>query len=140
MKQLPKMLALIALVAFLAANARAADEDVPHINKRGDDEKAFAAKLAEAIVKTARTSVKTASLEKFEKKEVKPGRTEWHLHAAFEGRATKKDYTADIVVLIDTEDKNKWEVLNIEYKDNSASLINHNRKNVAEMVKKLNGK
>ena len=140
MRQLPKMLAALVLAAFLVSAARAADEEVPNINKRGDDEKAFAEKVAVAIVKTARTSVKTASLKSFEKKTPKAGRTVWHISADFEGRATKKDYVADIVVTLDTESKDRWEVLNIEYSDNSKSLVGHNRKNVEEMVKKLNGK
>lgn len=140
MKQLYKSLAVIALIAIVAPIVQAADTEVPNINKRGDDEKAFAEKLAVSIVHAARTSVKKAMLDKFEKKMPKEGRTEWHLSAKFEGTATKADYVADIVVILDTADKNNWEVLNIEYKDTSKSLVGHNRKNVAMMVKKLNGK
>lgn len=140
MKQLYKTLAVFAVIAIVAPIVRAADTDVPNINKRGDDEKAFAEKLAASIVKAARTSVKKSTLDKFEKKTPKEGRTEWHISAKFEGAATKADYVADIVVSLDTSDKNNWEVLNIEYKDTSKSLLGHNRKNIEMMVKKLNGK
>jgi hypothetical protein len=129
--------ALVSLVATLPA--RAGDE-TPNINKRGKDEKAFAEKVAVAIVKAARTSVKEATLENFKSKSPKAGRTEWHLTAGFKGRATKKDYTADIVVHLDTSDKDKWEVLRIEYKDNSKNVVGYSRKNVTAMVDKLNGK
>jgi hypothetical protein len=129
--------ALAALL--LALPARAADE-VPNINKRGTDEKAFAGKVAEAIVKAARTSIKTAKLDKFTAKTPKPGRTEWHLTAGFQTAALKRDAQADIVVYIDTSDKNKWEVTRIVYNDDVKSLAKFNRKNVDALMDKLNGK
>src|SRR5438045_1598388 len=104
-----------AVLAVLALGGAARADDIPNINKRGDDEKKFAEKVAEAIVKTARTSIKSASLEDFKKKTPKEGRTEWHLKADFKGAATGKAYTAEIVVHIDTSDKEKWEVLRIDY-------------------------
>src|SRR6266511_760720 len=140
MKTLCRSCAALAALVLVVAAARAADDDVPNINKRGDDEKKFAEKMATAIVKTARTSVKSASLEKFEKKNPKEGRTEWHIKADFKGAATGKAYTADMVVHIDTSDKDKWEVLRIDYSDDSKAIVGFNRKNVEAMVKKLNGK
>jgi hypothetical protein len=123
---------------LLALPARAGD--VPNINKRGKDEKAFAEKVAVAIVKAARTSVRDVSLEKFTSKSPRDGRTDWYLTASFKGRVTKKDYTADIKIHLDTSDKDKWEVLRIEYRDNSKNIVGFNRKNVDAMVDKLNGK
>jgi hypothetical protein len=139
MKQLVKAIGLMAVLVVLSPGARA---EVPNINKRGDDEKAFVKKVAAAVVKEARTSIKQdkVTLEKFEKKTPKEGRTEWHIKADFPGAATGKEYTAEIVVVIDTSDKEKWEVLRIDYSDNSKSVVGYNRKNVENMVKKLNGK
>jgi hypothetical protein len=133
-------MAVAALAALLVAGPARAGDEVPNINKRGTDEKKFAAKLAESIVKAARTSVKEVTLEKSAIKEPKKGRTEWHLTAGFKGRATKKDYEANIIVYIDTLDKDKWEVYKIDYKDNSKNVIGYSKKNVTAMVNKLNGK
>jgi len=134
-------MAVAALAALLVAqSARAADE-VPNINKRGADEKKFAGKVAEAIVKAARTSIKgDVSLDKFTTKMPKPGRTEWHLTAGFKTAALKRDAQADIVVHIDTSSKDKWEVTRIVYNDDVKSLAKFNRKNVDALVDKLNGK
>jgi hypothetical protein len=141
MKTLSWMAGAALLALVVALPARAADDDpVPNINKRGKDEKAFAAKVAEAIVKTARTSIKSAELENFKSKAPKAGRTEWHLTTGFKTAALKRNAQADIVVHIDTSDKDKWEVLRIEYKDNVKSLTKPNRKNLDAMVDKLNGK
>jgi len=135
------LVAAVALAALVVAlPARAADEDVPNINRRGKDEKAFAARVAEAVVKTARTSVRDVTLEKFTSKTPKEGRTDWFMTANFKGRVSKKDYTADIVVHIDTSDKDKWEVMRVEYKDNSKNVVGPNQKNLRAIVDRLNGK
>jgi hypothetical protein len=138
MKTAYKTLGVIALALLLSPLARAADEEVPNINKRGSDEKAFAEKLATAIVKNARTTVKTATLDSVEKKTPKEGRTEFHIKAGYKGGIVGTKYTADIVVLVDTSDKDKWEVVRIDYSDNNKLAFN--RKNVESLVPKLNGK
>jgi hypothetical protein len=129
---------LLALLALLVPLARASADDVPNINKRGDDEKKFVEKMTNAIVTAARTTVKSATLTKYDKKEPKPGRTEFHITAGYKGRVTKSGYTATIVVHVDTGTKDKWEVTRIEYKDDNKLL--QNRKNVEALVDKLNGK
>src|SRR5262245_27221272 len=139
MKTLCRSVAVLALALVVSA-ARAADDEIPNINKRGDDEKKFAEKVASAIVHKARTSVKSATLDEIKKKTPKDGRTDWYLTATYKGVATGKAYTADIVVHLDTSDKDKWEVLRIDYSDNNKSPIGFNRKNVDAMVNKLNGK
>ena len=139
MKVLTKTVGVLALAILLSPVARAADEDVPNINKRGDDEKVFVEKMANSIVKNARTSVKSATLEKYDKKTPKEGRTEFHIKAGYKGGIVGTKYTADVVVLVDTSDKDKWEVLRIDYSDNNKGL-GYNRKNVENLVPKLNGK
>jgi uncharacterized caspase-like protein len=115
-------------------------DEVPNINKRGDDEKKFLEKLAKAIVPAARTAVKTATLWKWERREPKPDRLEYHIVLGYKGAVTKKDYTAHIVVHVDTSTKDKWEVTRIEYKDDSKAVVGPNRKNLDMLVDKLNGK
>jgi hypothetical protein len=139
MKTVSKTLAVLALAIVLSPLARAADDEVPNINKRGDDEKAFVSKVANTIVKNARTSIKTSTLESFEKKTPKEGRTEFHIKAGYKGGVVGTKYTADIVVQVDTSDKEKWEVLRIDYSDNNKGL-GFNRKNVDGLVSKFNGK
>ena len=138
MKQLHRTLIVVALFSFAASFARA--DETPKINDRGDDEKKFADKLATAIVREARTSVKTVSLDDFKKKTPKEGRTEWILTADYKGAVTNRTYTANIVVLLDTSDKANWEVLRIEFDDNNKNPVSWNRKNVEELRKKLNRK
>ena len=84
--------------------------------------------------------MKSATVTKYEKKEPKAGRTEIVITAAYKGAVSKKDYTANITVHVDTADKDKWEVTRIEYKDDSKSLVGFNRKNLDALVNKLNGK
>jgi hypothetical protein len=131
--------AVVCSLALLPSAARA--DGVPNFKKRGDLEKRFVSEVCVAIIKAARTSAKNPSLQRFEYKEVKdkPGRTELHIKGKFSGLVTGSDYTADMVVHIDTRDKNSWEVLRIDYEDNSKNVLGYNRKNVANLVKKFNG-
>jgi len=140
MKIVYKSVAVLALVALVAPLTQAAEDETPNINKRGENEKAFVEKLTVAIVRAARTSIKTATLEKFEKKTPKEGRLEFHIKADWKGAVLGKHQTSDIVVIVDNSDKNAWEVLRIEYSDDEKSLVPFNRKNISEMVKKLNAK
>jgi hypothetical protein len=131
------ILALVALLVPLA-QASAGETPVPNINKRGEDEKKFVEKLTNAIVTAGRTTVKSATVKKFEKKEPKPGHTEYHITAGYKGRVSGSSYTATIVVHIDSSTKDKWEVTRIEFDDDNK--LPKNRKNIDKMVDKLNGK
>jgi hypothetical protein len=134
-------LALFALAMPLAP-VLAGKVEVPNINKRGDNEKAFALKLAKIIVTNARTSVSedTVTVERFTKEEPKAGRTEIHIKAGFKGAVTGNKYTAMIVVFIDTSDAKAWEVSRITYADDSKNIVGYSRKNVDKLVDRLNAK
>ncbi len=138
MKSLIKSVAVFAFVALLAPLTRAAEDETPNINKRGDSEKAFAEKLGGVIVRNAHTTVKATTLESYEKKEPKAGRTELHIKSGYKGAVVGTKYTANIVVFIDSSDKDKWEVLRIDYDDNNK--LTYSRKNVDNLVPKLNAK
>jgi hypothetical protein len=131
-------LVIPAAVVLLTSSARA---DVPSFNKRGSgdkEEKAFVEKVAQTIVKEARTSAKDITLQKYKFKEPKEGHKELTIEAGYKGVATKTQYNAEIVVHLDTSTKDKWEVLSIEYKDDNDSLIKFSQKNVDALVNKFN--
>jgi len=136
-------LALMAGLALMASSAaRAADDDdTPSFGKRGDDEKVFVRKVGEAIVKAARAKPAKLELKKYEKKKLKgkDGRTNLHITMGWAGSITGKKFTSDIVVQLDSSDKDKWEVLNIKYKDdNNVSLAKPNENKIQALIKKFN--
>ena len=135
MKNLYKGLAVLGVAILLAPAARAAD-DVPNFNKRGENDKEFAKRVGMTIVKKARPTTKDFTLQDHKFKEVKPGRTELHLEIGYKGATGFTKYTAKPVVLIDTSNKDKWEVVRIDYEDNNK--LPFSRKNVESLVKDFN--
>jgi hypothetical protein len=130
-------LATICCAALLAPTLRA--DDVPNFKKKGDTEKKFVSEVCVAIIKAARTSAKNPSLHRYEYKEVKEGRRELHIQGKYSGVVTGSEYVADIMVLIDATNKDSWEVIRIDYEDNSKNVLKPNRKNLDNLVKKFNG-
>src|SRR5579871_955536 len=128
-------LVLVAALA-LATLATAADETVS-FKKRGTEEKQFAARVGEAIVKAAHGTARKVSLVSYEYKHPKANRTELVLKMEYHGAVTDKRYLADVVVKIDSTDKEAWEVLNIDYADTNAA-IKHNEKKIQELIKRFN--
>jgi len=135
MKNLYKGLAILGVAVLLAPVARAAD-DVPNFNKRGDDDKEFAKRVGITIVKKARPTTKDFTLQNYKFKETKTGRTELQLEVGYKGATGFTKYTAKPVVLIDTSNKDKWEVLRIDYDDNNK--LTYNRKGLENLVKDFN--
>ena len=131
------LIGTLCAIAFFVPTIRA--DEIPNFKKKGDTEKKFISEVCIAIIKAARTSSKNPSLHRFEYKDVKEGRTELHIKGKFSGVVTGSEYVADIMVLIDTKDKNSWEVIRIDYDDNSKNVVGPNRKNIANLVKKFNG-
>ena len=121
---------------LLAGGSRA--EDVPNFKKKGDIEKKFVSQTCIAIIKAARPSAKMPSLHRFEFKEPKANRKELHIKGKFSGVLSGSEYTADIVVHIDVKDPKSWEVLRIEYDDNSKNVVGPSRKNLNNLIKKFN--
>jgi hypothetical protein len=142
MKRVPnvlKGLAVVCALAVLASSGRAAD-DVPKFKKKGDQEKKFFSEVCVAIIKAARTSARNPSLDRYELKEVdgKPNRLMLVMRGKFQGVATRTEYVSNITVHVDATNKDSWEVLRIEYDDNSKNIVGWNRKNVENLVKKFN--
>ncbi len=127
-------LALACAVMFLAAPLRA--DDPPAFKKRGDMEKKFVSEVCVAILKAAHPTGVEPTLDRYEYKSEKEGRTTLTMKGTFKGKITKKVYTADIIVYIDSLKKDAWEVLKVEYSDNDA--IPYNKGNIEELIKKFN--
>ena len=122
--------------------AAAADDATPNIRKRGTDEKKFVGDIGKAVIKAAHGTAKDPAMVKYEMKTPKEGRTEINITmeyaGALSGAVSKKKYTATIDVKVDSANKDAWEVLNIEYKDDNK--VPFSAKKVQDLVKKLNEK
>jgi hypothetical protein len=127
---------VVPLAALLLAAAPAGAAADVSFKRRGTEEKRFVAAVGEAIVKAAHPSAKKIGLVKYEYTRPKPNRTDLAIKMEFYGQVTKKRYVADIVVKIDSTDKDAWEVLNIEYSDNDS--VPYSAKKVQELIKQLN--
>ena len=119
--------------------ARADDDEVVSFKKDKDREtKEFVGKVGTSIIKVARSKPQKMELEKYEYTKPKAGRTELKMKMIYHGLVTKKKYTADIVVILDSSDATKWEVLNITYKDNNPNIAKANIKAIQELIPKFN--
>ena len=138
MRSIFKGLVVLCGAVLLSGSARA---DTPNFNKRGStdkEKKEFVEQVAQTIVTEARSSAKDITLQEYKFKEGKEGRKELTLSAGYKGAVTKTKYSADIVVRLDTSDKDNWKVLKIEYKDNNKSPVSFSSKNVEALVKTFN--
>jgi len=94
--------------------------------------------LATSGVCAARLGPLKIALEKYEFSDPRKDRKELKITMTWAGGITKKKYASNIVVEIDSSDKDKWKGLDIKYKADSKSLANPNRSKIQELVKKLN--
>jgi hypothetical protein len=132
-----KRLAVLTVLALSLAGASArADDDDISFKKRGDAEKQFVTRVATAVVKAAHSTGKKHDLLDYKFTNPKANRTELVIKMEYHGILTNKKYVADIVVKIDSTDKDSWEVLNIDYTDNNNVPANANK--IQELIKKLN--
>ncbi len=124
-----------ALLMGLFWGAAIADDNIS-FKKRGDEEKRFVRSVGTAIVKAAHKTAKKIDLVKYEYTKPKANRTDLSLRMEYHGAVSDKRYVADIVVKIDSTNKDAWEVLNIEYTDNNN--IKHNIKKIQDLIKEMN--
>ncbi len=129
---------LLAFGGLTVPAVRAAEDTVPSFKSRGDMEKKFVASVAKAILKAAHPTGLEPTMEKYAYEEVKKGRTKLTIQGTYKGAATRKVYKAEIIVHLDTADKDSWEVLRIEFNDNNN--IPYSRKRVDDLIKQLNRK
>ena len=138
----PCALSCALLCVLVGGQAARADDDDPPVpsfkSDKGRETKEFVTKVGTVVVKAARSKPTKIELEKYEYTKVKAGRTELKLKMVYHGLVTKKKYTSDIVVVLDSSDANKWEVLNIKYTDNNPNVLKANIKGVQELIPKFN--
>lgn len=134
------LLAVAAGLAVLPALALwGDDEDLPSFKAQSQREsKEFVARIGEVIVKAARSRPRKIELKDYAYSSPKAGRKELTLKLSYTGAVTKVKFHVDVVVLLDTQDKDRWEVLNIRYSDTNRSPIPYSEKKVQGLIKKLN--
>jgi len=139
MTRIGTRLAGAALLAGLslcgALTAATADSEIS-FKKRGDEEKRFVAAVGTAVVKAAHKTAKKIELVKHEYSKPKANRTELTIKMEYHGAVSGKRYVADIVIKIDSSNKDAWEVLNIDYADNNT--VPYNEKKIQELIKQMN--
>jgi len=129
------------LCAFAVTSAVRADEEdgLPSFKTgKKRDTKEFVTKVGTAIVKAARAKPASVEMTDYAYTEPKSGRRELKIDMTYKGSLTKKAFKSTIVVKIDSSE-DKWEVLNIDYKDdNKVSLAGPNQKNIQALIPKFN--
>ena len=129
---------LACLALLVGGTAAAATDDDISFKKRGDAEKAFVARVGKAIVKAARAKPQKLELDKYDFSSPKTGRTHLTIKMNYTGLISRKKWTAEIVLIIDSTNKDSWEVLNIKYNDNNPSPLAPNERKIQSLIKKLN--
>jgi hypothetical protein len=134
---------LLALGLLLMGTAVRADEEaIPSFRKAKDKEgKEFVGKVFDAIVHAARAKPKNVKVEKYDYVNVKDkeNRKELNITGTYDGQIAAKGVKVNVTVQLDTSNKDAWEVLNIDYKDNNkVSLLSPSAKKIQELVKTFN--
>jgi hypothetical protein len=136
---------LTLLCGLVLLGSAAGADNVPNfrnmreLEKKGRD--TWVSQVCVATIKAARTSAKNASADRHELMDVegKPNRKELHIKGLFYGVVSGTQYKANIVLHLDTREKNIWEVVRIDYDDNSPNVLGPNRKNLEKLRGKFNG-
>ncbi len=114
------------------------DDDLPSFKKRTTEEKSFMTEVGKAVIKAAHPTAQKIELVKYEivKVKDKENRIELSLKMEYFGVVSNKKYVGDTVIKIDISGKESWEALSLDYVDNNN--LPQNRKNLQELIKKLN--
>lgn len=134
---------LLAALACLSLESpiRAEDEkkdDTPSFKKRLDSEKEFVSKVGEAVVKAVRTSPAKLALGEYKITDPKANRKVIEITMNWAGAVTGKKFKSLIKVTVDPTDKEKWEVLEIDYNDDNPSLKIGMERNLKTLKAKFN--
>ncbi len=129
---------ILAAVCIISTTAALAEE--PAIKKKGDKEKEFWKSVGEAIVKKARSDPRKMEMEdmKITEKKGATHRRIVELKMIYFGSVSGSKFTADIKIDCDATDKDKWEVLSIEYKDDNRTPRLGSDARIKEYIKVLN--
>jgi hypothetical protein len=138
MKPTARLAAFLATFALLVLGGTALADDNISFKKKAEQERQFVERVATAIIKAARLKPQKCALEKHEYTTPKLNRTELAIKARYYGAVTKKEYKAEITVIIDSTDRNNWEVVNIRYSDTNPSPARPNFKKIQDLIPTLN--
>jgi len=132
--------ALLAGLALLATAPAARADDEPSFKKRGEKEKEWVSDVGTAIVKAARTGPTKIEMDSYKIEDVKDkkNRKDLKITMNWKGGITRKAFQSNIVVHIDTTNDKEWEVLNVDYKDDSISIGSPRQQEIQELIKKFN--
>jgi hypothetical protein len=95
-------------------------------------------KVGEAVVKAVRTSPARLSLGDYKITDPKPNRKLITITMNWAGSVTGKKFTSEIKLLVDSADKDSWEVIDIEYSDNNLSPKIGMERNLKALKEKFN--
>lgn len=136
------LLAAVASLTYVAPVATAQDKDkedpTPSFKKRLDSEKEFITKVGEATVKAVRTAPAKLELDSYKITDPKPNRKIIEIVMNWAGSVTGKKFKSTIKITVDPTDKDKWEVIDIEYNDDNPSLKVNLEKNLKNLRAKFN--
>lgn len=134
------LMAAVASLAFVApvATAQEKEDTTPSFKKRTDPEKDFMTKVGEATVKAIRTAPAKLELDSYKITDPKPNRKVIEILMNWAGSVTGKKFKSTIKITVDPTDKEKWEVIDIEYNDDNPSLKVGLEKNLKNLKAKFN--
>jgi len=128
-----------AFFGILSVCVFAADDQVPTFKKRGDAEKKFYEEVGLAVIKAVHPTGVNATFMSHELRDdkLKADRKELMIKMEYKGPVTRKVFESEITIKLDTRNKDAWEVLHIDYKDNN-SIKSANLANLERLLKQLN--
>lgn len=107
----------------------------PAFKNRQGPEKEFMAKVGEATVKAVRAKPAGLEMEWYTITTPMRDRKAIDVKMIWHGALTKRKYTADIRIIVDSTNQNRWEVLEIRYGDDCPATLfglPHNLKKLKE--------
>jgi hypothetical protein len=129
----------VACLTLLAGGVSApAADTVPSIRKLVQKEREVLTEYGAAIIKAARSKPQKIELDTYQITQPKPNRTELSLKMIYHGLISRRRYVADVKMLIDSTDRDNWEVLTIKYSDNNPNIVGPNLRKVDELIKRFN--
>ncbi len=140
-----RIVAGLGVLTLLACVTARAEEVAPPSFKTSKDKetKEFVSKVGTVIVKAARKLTEDVEIDRYEYTKPRPGRHELLIKMTYVGKLSKlvkkKKFTATIKIKIDSSDRDSWEVLSIDYKDdNTVSLLAPNEKKIRALIPQFN--
>jgi hypothetical protein len=130
--------AVVACLTLLAPGVAGAADSVPSIKKLVQKEREVLTEYGATIIKAARSKPQKIELDSYQITHPKANRTELSLKMIYHGLISRRRYLADIKMLVDSTDRDNWEVLTIKYSDNNPNIVGPNLRKVEDLIKRFN--